>query len=472
MWPQCKQKVPFRCTLCTSRKQRSGKLIDGVSGRWKDLKYFLGQHVKSQQHMRLVARLASQNLAANSRPDTDGTSGGQQVVPCQGISLADDSCGLLKDFSEHFNTWMAWKSATEFGLHSYTWAGQHYEVKHGDCLKTCTVQPGSTLRPVCGNCKSLTHRDSLRKMVVKVACRKFAAELLHARLFKPDAAVEEMVNKVKTDVLYKRHAAQIDKFIKYDTFELQQWVRATCLSLRKDLRSDAVKTFTDMIVRPCLSVNVAQAKGQKPSLLQAQQIFEGFLNDPLQTDAAKVNVAIAQAGLTGKLQSNPTLVGMILTCMKVLDRAEKNQATFGPNAKTSALSCDLAVELASEAGVMLAAAGGNDAWLARFGVSKKHLKLHNFDEQLQRAALANPFLALHQPETIRENMQIIDQKLSSFTDTFGCNLAFGIQELRLFVVVPGCFQMLLATCVGHCWSRMVIECHGRSEHTGLETSRN
>ena len=83
------------------------------------------------------------------------------------------------------------------------------------------------------------------------------------------------------------------------------------------------------------------------------------------------------------------------------------------------MGSELAVELAAEAGTVLAASGGNSHFLSRFGFSKKHLQMDDFGEKLRRASLPVPFLALTDEETINNNMMQIDQSFSAFTNTCG-----------------------------------------------------
>jgi hypothetical protein len=138
-------------------------------------------------------------------------------VPCQGISFADESCGSLQGFEEHFKTWLAWKTnCSELRKHNYIYsdATTHYEIKHGDCLKECA--PIRALgRSACEKCLSLGDKDHIRRMVVNSALKSFGARLLHKRLFESEQANKDFEAEVKADILYLRHATRMDKMFQF-----------------------------------------------------------------------------------------------------------------------------------------------------------------------------------------------------------------------------------------------------------------
>ena len=135
-------------------------------------------------------------------------------------------------------------------------------------------------------------------------------------------------------------------------------------------------------------------------------------------------VAIAKASLAGKLQQNPLIMGMLLKCLKVVERQEAGKSTKGRISKQSILGTDTAAQIAQEAGVVLALAGGNAGFLKKFGYHKGHLMGHDFNEKLKQKCLPVPFLSLNDPELLKENMEMLDQKCSLFNRTTGCALVY------------------------------------------------
>ena len=414
-WHLFKAKIPVRCMLCRSRKQPQGKVVDAVSGKQADINFFLGQHVGGDTHQKLHAQyLASKINASLEEPKP-------AKVKCQGVSFADDSCGALKGYEEHFKVWLSWKSACpELRKHNYIYqdADDAYQIVHGDCLEECDPRPGR--RNTCEKCMALASKDGLRKVVILSAMKKFAADHLHCRLFQSEEVLKTLEAKMKNDVLYLRHRERVTKIIKWKTWQLQPWVRSSFLSVRADRRNPVLQTFLDTVVNPCLAVNATAAGNKKADLLLAQQSFERFLKDPMQPDMAKVQVAVASASLSGRLAGNPLVLGLVLSCLKVLERQEQGKSTHGRVGKDSAMHTDYAEELARESGVMLAVAGGNSSLLHRFGYSPKHMKLWDFASRLEKASLPKPLLSLNDAALHRENMRLIDQMLSGFTQTTGC----------------------------------------------------
>ena len=85
---------------------------------------------------------------------------------------------------------------------------------------------------------------------------------------------------------------------------------------------------------------------------------------------------------------------------------------------------------------MLALESGSTALLQRFGMSKQHWHLGDFTTRLKKACVPVPFMALRDKRIMEENMVLLDQRLSAFTGTTGCDLTLvGI----LFFPLKKCF---------------------------------
>ena len=113
-----KQHVPIRCTLCTSRSQPHGKVVDAVSMHPKDVRKFLGQHLQTDCHNRALGALAAKNAAQDGEQTLE-------EVPCEAVILkfdleAEGAATKLHAMVHHVQQWMSWQKQ-DCGLqkHSY-----------------------------------------------------------------------------------------------------------------------------------------------------------------------------------------------------------------------------------------------------------------------------------------------------------------------------------------------------------------
>lgn len=390
-----------------------GKIVDMVSTKAKDARYFLGQHIKSQQHRRLLAERESSRIAANLETTK---------VRCDGLSFQ----GTLEPMAEDAAIWHSWRVACpEIRKHQYLFLddGSNFVITHSNCAGTCEPSLLGE-RNVCGACLSLI--KSVKQSILRCSLKRFAARLLFARLFQEAAVADDLVKEMKAGFLYGRHFAQFDKVLKLENFELQSWIRASFMSVRKDRRSPALSTFLSPIVEPGLSVNVVAAVGQKSMYLRAQACFERYLHQPNESEMDQLSLSIAEASLTGRLQGNPLVMGLVLTSLRVLEREEKGlDPTKGRIAAGSAMGTATAQELALEAGRMLCLAGGNQQLLESFGCSRRPFRGEQYSASLRKAALPVPFLALSDSEQLVSNLKLIDNRFSSMSGQVGCAIDEG-----------------------------------------------
>jgi hypothetical protein len=257
--------------------------------------------------------------------------------------------------------------------------------------------------------------------------KKFAAELLHAKLFVSDERVEQMKSEMKKNVFYKPHNQFFDTVMDLRTHELQTWVRKSFLCMPEKAKSAQFRNFMDTTVEPCMRINVHAALQTRPQIVQAQTLFTNFLEkgDPAIVD--RINVEIAQASLSGKLQNHPLLQGLILSCLKMLDREERGLQMVGRDDESSLQFTEEARYLVQEAGSQLAILGCNKHILQKFG-----LRCRPQLPDLTDSGLPTPMLALQTAEAVRDNMILIDQRLSAATETSGCDPSRLITFSHLF----------------------------------------
>ncbi|CAK9028794.1 Uncharacterized protein SCF082_LOCUS18513, partial [Durusdinium trenchii] len=382
--PGMRQRIPVRCTLCTSLRQKAGKIFDMVTTKPAQATFFLRQHAESQLHMRLIAERQAATVKANLPAGLEKA--------CQGMALHDETIGPMHHYGHHMRLWLAWRSVCpEIQKHTYTYVerADGYELRHSDCLQVCSPIVGR--RDMCQKCASL----DLRRAVVKCVLKKFAAQVLFAKLFETNAQLQSIIVNMKDDIVYQRHGRQVDKLLGLQVHELQQWVRSSFLSIRSDKRNTVLQAFMSSVIEPCLQTNVTAALDHKPQLLQVQSHFERFLTNPDAEEMDRVNVAVAQASLTGRLQNHPLIQGLILTCLRVIERQESGvSGTKGRIASNSAMSTETARSLAQNAGQMLAIAGGNSRMLALFGAGVRPWRNTNYSAELEKSSLPVPMQIL------------------------------------------------------------------------------
>lgn len=417
-----KQHVPVRCKLCTSMNQPLGKVLDAVSTKPKDVTWFLKQHMNTMIHMDRVRRLHLQNTA------TPPTNQPERLVACQGLVIAEsgqEAPTRLHAVAHHVQEWMSWQSF-DHGLHKRSYSVSNeatscsITIRHGECLKDIPFVEGNL--PVCPKCDSLTGNCSIRRVLQKFVTKKFAAERLHAMLYLPDGSVEELETSMKADAIYQQFPTPFDKIIQKTVVQLKEWVSSSYVSQPMNRRSQVLCHFIQKIVGPCLAVNVHAALNAKPQLLRVQSLFEIALTSGMASDMDKLNVEIAKSSIEGKLSKHPMLQGLIVSCLKQVERFEQGKSMVGRAGETSIMFNPAACALAHEAGCALAILGGNGEMLARLGQSSRIIKRSLKD--MDGSGLPTPMLALSDPAVISRNMALIDQRLSTTTGKTGCGLAW------------------------------------------------
>lgn len=407
--PAFKQALPVRCRLCTSRKQSVGKVFDAHNSRRRDAIYFLRQHFNTQQHQRMMQDEAGAKVSAVLQP----TSG-----PCEGLSLRDESSGILYHMVEHFKHWLAWRGdCQELLKHTYTYVenGDNYVLRSAKCAKVCSVEQGR--RTVCGQCSQLI---DLKKSVVRSSLKRFSAQYLFAKLFQPTESAEQLVHEMKNDIIYARHSVQVEKILKLQLWELQQYVRSAFLSIRQDRRNNVLQSFLDGVVLPAVNVNLQKAADQKPAILQAQSALDRFLKSSDVEEVEQIRVLIAQASLSGRMENHPVLQGLTLSCLRAIEREESGSHSLQGRIKEgSAMHTAAAKSLAMEAGRLLALSGCSSRTLKLFHAPMRPWRDRNYSATLVESGLPVPFDALKDVEALRHNVEMADCKLSLATKAHG-----------------------------------------------------
>ena len=161
-----------------------------------------------------------------------------------------------------------------------------------------------------------------------------------------------------------------------------------------------------------------------------------------------LNARIAQAAVTGRLDRNPFMQGLLVQCLR---RIEKEERGITSNRGRRSKSCsESEVNLLADAALSLSILSGNQALAKELGqkVTKVTVQL----EELGEHGLPNPALALMFPSQLENNFVLIDQQ---------CPRDDKMPARRLILAMDGTYlQKTLVQCpinqkaglVGGCWS--------------------
>ncbi|CAK8986208.1 unnamed protein product, partial [Durusdinium trenchii] len=323
--------------------------------------------MKGQLHTKLAHERALAKVSAPLQVVED-------LVVCRGVCFDDDGIGVLVHYKEHCKTWMSWRCQNpELRKHSVHFSDDaaSFTVTHGDCEAKCTRVAGR--RDMCSKCLSLL--SILRLSIVKTALKEFGARLLFAQMYQSEEEQQKLVYHMKEGVLCECHSVRFEKLLKMQAHQLQAWVRSSFLSIR-----------------------------------HAQ--FDRFLANPDFTELQKVNLSIAQALLSGRMDGNLLLTGLALTALRRMENEEAGitgaEQTRSRIRASSCMASQTARDLAREAGKMLSLAGGNKKLLSMFGADTKPFRSTNYYAKLESASLPVPFLSIAKPEDLQQNMRLID----------------------------------------------------------------
>ena len=117
-----------------------------------------------------------------------------------------------------------------------------------------------------------------------------------------------------------------------------------------------------------------------------------------------MNVAIANAAVSGKLDSNPFMQGILMQLLRRISKQERGITSH----RGRLPSCSQTEhDLISNAAFTFALAGGNQTLALELGQNLTPPKLRL--EDLEGMGLPNPFLALRDPTRLQSNFDLIDK---------------------------------------------------------------
>ena len=253
----------YRCTLCKTRAQPTGKVGSLVKMDLKTVMHFLSQHLTTDTHYANLRK-----LEAGSLPGI--------TVSCPGYCVSDPrSAGALKNWAEEFRVYATHSSLSMSCKHSFwcDFSVDKWFVRSHDCEQT-TVQPPPPGIPCCKKCEALGKHNDVLKRVSRFCAKYYAALLLRDRLFASEEelqATEEMFGKTH----FAKHAKAWGDIVGFSNAELQMYVRKSFVHGSHE-QTDNFKRFMATVVDPCLKIqssavhsNVASLSSQFLKALEA-----------------------------------------------------------------------------------------------------------------------------------------------------------------------------------------------------------
>ena len=423
-------KLAFRCLACCTRGQPEGKLNTLVRPRLNAVRHFLSQHLKTPTHSSNAREyLLELEAAKKEKPD----------CPALCVNECGQSLALIQ---EEYRLWATHTMLnTKTGEHKY-WtelSTNKWFVRH----KGCKGKIDSCKLPCCKLCHSLGEPRGIKRYVTRFMFKMHSANLLCHNLFMGPEAADEYKKKVLNTEFGKRHNEHLNKIFKLNMPELQKLVRGGFTSVPGERMTSAMRSFTAITVVPCLRVHVGSLDPKLPDFVSH---FLTTLQSRNMSEMSKINMAIATAAATGKLESNPVMQGILVKCIRTLDREERGvhstRGRYGHGEVERNLINDAAL-------TMCLSGAGNKQLAAKLGQNSSPPRI--FLDDLIPRSLPCPALALLNGDDLATNLELVDQRYPR---------SQGEPARRLIVAVDHTYlqrslqQVMLrgrAGLVGGCW---------------------
>lgn len=396
--------VPLQCTVCKSKAKPEGKVFDACSsGNSKIFRHFIQQHCRSPSH---IASLDAAVGQAGEPGGTEASEESKQLVPCEGVSLTHGP-GKTSQYAQELQLWASYSNMQQNlvrHLYSYDVAKKELVLKHDQCKKLCQM-PSDGSRPTCTTCASPAFAAESLRAPIRLATKHFAAQLLSARLFKSDEAVESLISNFKHSALYRFSTKKGDELLALGNQELQKYVRNSWISSMRGESAEALKFFYASTVSPCLAVNAGDCSSD---LKQLSWQFTAKLASGDLTDLDKISCRLAEACCNGTFASHPAAQGIMMGCLDVLERQERGCTTLRHPRKMSQTEADIVQQTA----LLLATNGCSSSLMSVLGFSKEStIRSHSKLDTLLTQSLPSPALSLVFPDILAQNLSIVDTLL-------------------------------------------------------------
>ena len=391
------KRIPIRCRVCQSQSQPLGKVFEGDS--FATMEHFIRQHVNRAGHIASATKFVKTQQGSTCEPLPLPS---QAAVPCEGFSLTHHKTHFCSELAEEL---VLWAKHTTLGCnlttlrYRFELSKQELVVFHGDCHKVTT--PVGDGPPICVKCSQADLPRTPLRAATRFALKHWLARILQARLLKSDEAASKLGSEFQKSVLYTANKERADELLAMGSQELQKWLRNSWMKVPLDQMTPLAVDFRDSVVKPLMQLNVLDCQSQLKQLAQsfASNIAEG---DMSQMDA--LSLKIMKAAESGRLESNPAVMGIMLQCLEYIDK---------PNLKARRAMSDKERAMCQEAAILLASNGCNSSLMRTLGFSRESaLRLHMSVDSLLGHGLPCPALSLLNRDHLKQNLACIDSLIS------------------------------------------------------------
>ena len=395
----------YKCTVCTSRTQPYGKNNKLGRNRLKDWTFFVGQRIDAPSHQSKMKKYQERKDTEAAEAAAKETSA--PLADCNGFCLTR-SDSLLHMHKDEFRLWVThcnFEGARFRHTYFCDMSSGEWWIRHRDCCKKIRKKSDSEEETICEQCRTLRKPDKVQRNVVRFCLKYQAGKLLHRRLFASPDDISALISEVDNSVWGQRHHQIWQKIKDLKPVELQQFVRKSFSCIPSSERSEVLSNFIATTIKPALEVH---ATALSQNLLALSNRYVQALECEQLNELETLNVQIAQAAVSGRLDKNPMMQGLLVQC---LNKIEKQERRVHSNRGRPASSCsDTGLRLVEDAAMNLAIAGGNRQLCEQLGqkVTPPRIRL----EDLESHSLPNPALALMKvnEEQLEQNFTLVDAK--------------------------------------------------------------
>ena len=144
----------------------------------------------------------------------------EALHPCQGISLTHSSQKSCSEYKQEYILWATHTNlATPFNKHRYCWDISKKDLRlfHEDCQKVGVHQ----IDQACPQCSKASGVQNAAKIAMRYNKKHWICRIVHARLFKSDEAVFDLIATFKGTMVYQHHEKSMDEFLAKSNHNLQ-----------------------------------------------------------------------------------------------------------------------------------------------------------------------------------------------------------------------------------------------------------
>ena len=390
------KRVPIRCRVCRSARQKDGKVFE--AHKVKTVEHFVKQHLRGATHVAAFSRYVQQQSGNEVPVLADDPSG---MKPCEGMSLTHDPNIVSFQLASEIVLWAKFTNLkTSLTKHQYYFDVKEQEliVRHEDCEKIARVSNDHD-RVVCMKCSNPEVAKSSLRTAIRLALKHWCARILQARLLRSEEFATSLVDSFKSSALFKLNQARAQELLDYNNADLQTWVRNSWMKVSAESMTEVALDFREIVVKPLLLINVRDC--QAPLKRLADE-FACHLATGQLSEMDSLNLKIIEAASSGRLESNPAIMGIFLRCVEFMDK---------PNLKGQARRSmtDKERDMCEEAAILLVTNGCKGSLLKSLGVSREStLRSHLGVGSLLAQGLPCPGLCLLDSENLKQNLSIID----------------------------------------------------------------